>query len=112
MSKIRVGVMGQGRSGYNIHVNCITGVESVAGAPLRALCSVRTAALDLGAPRSAEKFEVVAVADKLQVRRDEAQAELGCEVYDDWRKMLAAGARFSAPPAHLRGISSAFRSRR
>ena len=37
MSKIRVGVMGQGRSGYNIHVNCITGVESVAGALLRAL---------------------------------------------------------------------------
>ena len=37
MSKIRVGVMGQGRSGYNIHVKCIVGVESVAGALLRAL---------------------------------------------------------------------------
>ena len=109
MSKIRVGVMGQGRSGYNIHVNCITGVESVAGALLRALLLrvlMRAAALNLGA-RSAEKFEVVAVADKLETRRDQAQAELGCEVYDDWRKMLAAGARFSAPPAHPRGISSA-----
>ena len=53
-------------------------------------CSVlmRSAALNLGA-RSAEKFEVVAVADKLETRRDQAQAELGCEVYDDWRKMLA-----------------------
>ena len=63
-------------------------------------CSVLpcAAALNLGAPT--EKFEVVAVADKLETRRDQAQAELGCEVYDDWRKMLAAGARFS-PPALL-----------
>ena len=71
-------------------------------------CSVLpcAAALNLGAPT--EKFEVVAVADKLETRRDQAQAELGCEVYDDWRKMLAAGARFPARSACApRGISSA-----
>ena len=66
--RIRVGVMGQGRSGYNIHVKCIGGVESVA-----------------------EKFVVVAVADQLEVRRNQAQEELGCEVYEDWRQLLKAG---------------------
>ena len=67
-NRIRVGVMGQGRSGYNIHVRCMAGVESVK-----------------------EKFVVVAVADQLDVRRQQAKEELGCEVYDDWRKMLDAG---------------------
>ena len=67
-AKIRVGVMGQGRSGYNIHVRCMSDVETVA-----------------------ERFEVVAVADALPERRAEAAAELGCEVYDDWRKMLDSG---------------------
>ena len=66
--RIRVGVMGQGRSGYNIHVRCMRDVESVA-----------------------RKFFVVAVADQLDVRRQQAAEELGCEVYDDWRKMLDAG---------------------
>jgi scyllo-inositol 2-dehydrogenase (NADP+) len=66
--RIRVGVMGQGRSGYNIHVRCMKDVESVA-----------------------RKFVVVAVADQLDVRRQQAAEELGCEVYDDWRKMLDAG---------------------
>eukprot|EP01050_Picozoa_sp_SAG11_P020598 SAG11_NODE_3500_length_2408_cov_1.650931_3_plen_376_part_00 len=66
--RIKVGVMGQGRSGYNIHVRCMQDVASVK-----------------------EKFVVVAVADQLDVRRAQASAELGCETYTDWRDLLAAG---------------------
>jgi predicted dehydrogenase len=66
--RIRVAVMEQGRSGYNIHVRCMGDVESVT-----------------------EKFVVVAVADTLPVRREAAAEEFGYEVYDNlWRLLSAA----------------------
>jgi hypothetical protein len=67
-TRIRVGVMGQGRSGFNIHVRCMSDVETVK-----------------------ERFVVVAIADAIPERRDQAEKELGCAVFDDWRKMLDAG---------------------
>ena len=65
--RIGVAVMGQGRSGYNIHVRCMGDVESVT-----------------------EKFVVVAVADAL-VRHAAVVEELGFKVYGDWRRLLSAG---------------------
>ena len=63
MKKIRVGVIGQGRSGYSIHSNAI------------ATC--------LG-----NKFELVAVADLELARCKDAQERTGCRAYTDYRQML------------------------
>lgn len=62
MEPIRVGIIGQGRSGRDIH-----------GAHLAA------------DPR----FRIVAVADLIAARRQRAVAEYGCEAHADWRELLA-----------------------
>ena len=61
--RIRVGIMGQGRSGRNIH-----------GAWLS---------------KSPQKYQIVAVSDILKDRRERAEAEYKCEVYADYRDLLA-----------------------
>lgn len=62
MSKVRVGVIGQGRSGYDIHVRA-----------LRVLT---------------DKYEVVAVADPMDGRTDDAVSQLGAVGYTDYKEML------------------------
>lgn len=64
MSKIRVAIGGQGRSGYNIHTRHLIGDE---------------------------RYELVAIADQLEERREHARSEHGLETYDDWRALLDAG---------------------
>jgi len=60
--KLRVAIIGQGRSGYSIH-----------GDHIRAL------------PRM---FQVVAATDPLKERRDRAAREFGCDVYRDHKPLL------------------------
>ena len=59
---IRVGIIGQGRSGRNIHANFFT--------------------------RSRGKYQIVAVTDILKDRRKRAAQEFGCEVFADYKQML------------------------
>ncbi|HET6455286.1 MAG TPA: Gfo/Idh/MocA family oxidoreductase [Armatimonadota bacterium] len=78
MKRIRVGVIGQGRSGHDIHV----------------------AAFKLMPGR----FKVVAVADPLEGRCDDAVSALGCDAYTDYREMLERGDLdlvVNATPSHL-----------
>jgi predicted dehydrogenase len=64
MSKvIKVGIAGFGRSGYGIHANCLK--------------------------QKTDKFKVVAVADQLPERRQDAVNDFGCEVFADYQDMLA-----------------------
>lgn len=60
---LRVGVLGQGRSGFDIH-----------SAWLR---------------QAPHQYQVVAVADLLPERRAQAEAELGARAYRDYRQLLA-----------------------
>ncbi len=63
MSKlIRVGIGGQGRSGWGIHANWLK--------------------------NDREKFQVVAVADSFEERRKDAKELFGCETYADYKEML------------------------
>jgi predicted dehydrogenase len=64
VKRIRVGIIGQGRSGRDIHAHSLT-----------------TVVPDL--------YEIVAVADPLPDRCDRAAKELGCRAYPDYRKLLA-----------------------
>ncbi|MFT5368184.1 MAG: scyllo-inositol 2-dehydrogenase (NADP+) [Candidatus Latescibacterota bacterium] len=63
--KIRVAVGGQGRSGYDIHCKSLK--------------------------HDTDRFNIVAAADQLPERREDAEVELGAKVYDDWRPMLEEG---------------------
>ena len=58
---IRAAVIGQGRSGYDIHVARM---------------------------KNDERFDIVAVADFEKDRRDYTAAEIGCETFDHHRKLL------------------------
>ncbi|MCK5740362.1 Gfo/Idh/MocA family oxidoreductase [bacterium] len=62
---IRVGIAGFGRSGCNIHKRWLV--------------------------QDPEHFKIVAVADQLPERREEAKTELGARVYDDYKDLLNAG---------------------
>ena len=62
---IRVGIAGQGRSGYCIHANWLK--------------------------QAGDLFQITAVADQLQERRDDAQKEFGAKTYSDWRELVKAG---------------------
>ncbi len=78
MKKLRVAILGQGRSGRDIHA-----------------CYLRTD------PR---RFVVVAAVDPLKARRDRARQELGCEVYGDHRPLLKRqdlDLVINAAPSHL-----------
>ena len=79
MKRIRVGIIGQGRSCRDIHVHVITTVVP-------------------------QFFEIVAVADPLQDRCDRAVKELGCKAYTDYRKLFAhddIDLIVNASPSHL-----------
>lgn len=58
---IKVGVIGLGRAGWNIHVARLRGDE---------------------------RFKITAVADLQDDRREEAQKEFGCETYTDYKQLL------------------------
>lgn len=62
MKVIRVGIIGQGRSGWSIHADYL---------------------------RTDERFKIVAVADKIENRRAYAVQNLGCEAVADHRDLLA-----------------------
>ncbi len=62
---IRVGIAGQGRSGYNIHARCLR--------------------------NKTDKYKIVAVADQLAERRRDAENEFGARAYDDYSDLLRAG---------------------
>jgi scyllo-inositol 2-dehydrogenase (NADP+) len=62
---IRVGIAGQGRSGFDIHARWLRTVP--------------------------QQFQITAVADLLPERRAQAKAELGCRVFKDYTGMLKAG---------------------
>ena len=60
---VRVGIAGQGRSGWGIHAKTIGGLP--------------------------EKFRVVAVSDPLAERQEQARNELSCRAYPDFSELLA-----------------------
>lgn len=60
--KIRVGVLGQGRSGLDIHCAWFR--------------------------RSKTKYDIVAISDILKDRRERAEKEMGCETYADYKDLL------------------------
>ncbi|MEW6754228.1 MAG: Gfo/Idh/MocA family oxidoreductase [Candidatus Latescibacterota bacterium] len=75
---IRVGVLGQGRSGLDIHCSWLR--------------------------RSPEQYRIAAVSDVLQDRRERAQTELACEAYADYQDLLARDdidLVVNALPSHL-----------
>jgi len=86
---IQVGIAGYGRSGCDIH-----------GKALK---------------KFPEKFKIVAVADQLPERREDAVRDFGCEVYDDYRKLLKNAKIdlfINALPSYLhpKGTVQAFRA--
>ncbi len=62
---IRVGIAGQGRSGYRIHANWLK--------------------------KANDLYQITAVADQLQERRDDAQKEFNAKTYSDWKDLIKAG---------------------
>jgi predicted dehydrogenase len=62
---IRVGIAGQGRSGYDIHARWLR--------------------------EDPEKYRIVAVADTLPERRREAHEAFGCRTHKDYRDLIADG---------------------
>jgi scyllo-inositol 2-dehydrogenase (NADP+) len=62
---LRVAIAGQGRSGYCIHADCLKGMP--------------------------DRYRIVAVADQIEERREDARREFGARVYDDWTGLLADG---------------------
>ncbi len=62
---IKVGIAGQGRSGYDIHARWLRTVP--------------------------QQYQIAAVADLMPARRAQAKAEFGCPVYKNYEEMLKAG---------------------
>lgn len=78
MSKIRVGIIGQGRSGYSIHA---AGLEHLP-----------------------DKYEVVAIADPMPGRCDDAAEKLGATPYKSYKRLLKRDDLdlvVNASPSHL-----------
>jgi len=78
MQKVRTAIIGQGRSGRDIHA----------------------AALKL----IPEKFEIVAIVDPIEARRQRAQEELKCDVYENHRALFKRkdlDLIINATPSHL-----------
>jgi len=63
MKKLRVGILGQGRSGYGIHASWLRNDQ--------------------------ERFQIVAVADQIAERTKECVTDFGAKAYDDYEKLLA-----------------------
>ncbi len=62
MEQIRIAILGQGRSGRDIH--------------------------GLHLKKDTERFKVVAVVDQMDIRRERARTEYGCDVYSDYHEIL------------------------
>ncbi len=78
MKKLKVGIIGQGRSGRDIHGRFLITVP--------------------------EKFQIVAVVDPLEERRKRAVEEYGCEAYADYHSLLERkdlDLIINATPSHL-----------
>ncbi|MFA5864223.1 MAG: Gfo/Idh/MocA family oxidoreductase [Phycisphaerae bacterium] len=78
MSKVRVAIIGQGRSGRDIHANWLL--------------------------QDKRRFQIVAVADPIPDRRDRAAREIGCDVYPDHTSLLKRrdiDVIINASPSHL-----------
>ena len=77
--KIRTAILGQGRSGRDIHA-----------AGLRDLC---------------EKYETAFIVDPLEKRRERAKKESGCVIYSDYRELFSHNSEIdlviNATPSHL-----------
>ena len=63
MKKLRVAVIGYGRSGQDIHSKFFASANN-------------------------DKYEVIAVVDELDFRREQAKARFGCEVFADYHEIL------------------------
>ena len=75
--KIRVGIIGQGRSGYSIHASWLS---------------------------KDPKYQIVAVAEPLEDRREQAKEELGADVYENYVDMIKRDDLdlvVNATPSHL-----------
>ena len=59
----RVGIAGQGRSGFDIHARWLR--------------------------EAPQQYKIVAVADQLPERREQAAKEFGCRVYADYHELIA-----------------------
>lgn len=78
MKQLKVAILGQGRSGRDIHGEFFI--------------------------KSPEKFKIVAVVDPLEERRKRAENEYGCETYGDYRRLLnrhALDLVVNSTPSHL-----------
>ncbi len=78
MKVLRLGIIGQGRSGRNIHTDFLRNVP--------------------------QKFQIACVADVLPDRAERARAEYGCEAFTDYRQMLShrdLDLIVNATPSHL-----------
>lgn len=64
MKRLKIALIGQGRSGRDIHGEYFLG------------------------DKAKELFEVVAVVDKMPARLEKAKAEFGCDVYEDYRELF------------------------
>ncbi len=62
---IRVGIAGQGRSGYSIHAACLR--------------------------EATERYRITAVADQIAERRRDAEREFGARAYSDYHELLRQG---------------------
>lgn len=80
MRKLRVGILGQGRSGHSIHGYALSGLQ--------------------------DKYVIAAVVDPIEERRNRAVQEYSCEVFADYhelleRKDLALDFIVNATPSYL-----------
>ena len=76
--RIRVGILGQGRSGWGIHA--------------------------VGLAQAPRKYQVAAVSDILKDRRERTEQEFGCDAYAEYRDLLARDdveLVINALPSHL-----------
>ncbi|QNK54895.1 Gfo/Idh/MocA family protein [Paenibacillus sp. PAMC21692] len=75
---LKVGIIGQGRSGRDIHANLLVQLPG--------------------------HYRIAAIADALPERRDRARQEFGCETYETWEEMVAREELdlvVNASPSHL-----------
>lgn len=66
MKQLSVAILGQGRSGRNIHAHCLTTI-----------------------PALRERFRIALVCDPLADRLQETKNDTGCDVSTDWRSVFA-----------------------
>ena len=64
MKQMRIAIIGQGRSGHDIHSRFLSGDDS-------------------------GRYKVVAVVDKIADRRERAAGEFGCDTYEDYHELFS-----------------------